>query len=292
MGVRAPAAYGRGMSYSEKYRGTEWGQPVEPGPTAPQPSQSGGGGGGRFMVVILGLVVVAGLVGVGAFILSQPAAPTRPVYGARNTAAPTPDRGPLVASFVELTKRPDLTYHWHLDSSIQAGFSAMDITADMDVAGKDQAGTITFAQGKQKIVAEMVVKKGVVYTREAGGRWRKGDIPADEAPVDPLTSVAAGATFLYAGSERREGSRVVHQLRSKNWVLNDVQKIAASQGMSVKVASTRFDVFVSEKGVPEEGRFTARMSMVVDGQKINVTVSGSYTFSRFGEPITIKAPKV
>jgi hypothetical protein len=288
MGVHAPATYGPAMSYSEKYRGTEWGQDAQPPPAAPQPSQ--GGGGGRFMVVILGLVVVAGLVGLGAFILSQPAAPTRPVYGARSTAAPTPDRGPLIASFVELTKRPDLTYHWHLDSSIQAGFSAMDITSDMDVAGKDQAGTITFAVGKQKVVAEMVVKNGVVYAREAGGRWTKGGIPADEAPIDPLTSVAAGATFQYVGSERREGSRVVHQLRSKNWVLNDVQRIAASQGMRVRVASTRFDVFVSEDGVPEEGRFTARMSMVVEGQKINVTVSGSYTFSGFGKPITVKAP--
>jgi hypothetical protein len=278
------------MSYSEKYRGTEWGHSLEPPPTAPQPSQ--GGGGGRFMVIILGLVVIAGLAGMGAFILSQPAAPTRPVSGARSTAAPTPDRTALIASFVELTKRPGLTFHWHLDSSIQAGFSGMDITSDMDVAGKDQAGTVTFAVGKQKVVAEMVVKKGVVYTREAGGRWRKGDIPADEAPVDPLTSVAAGATFEYVGTERRDGSRVVHQLRSKNWVLNDVQKIAASQGMRVRVVSTRFDVFVSEEGVPEEGRFTARMSMVVSGQKINVTVSGSYTFSRFGEPITIKAPKV
>jgi hypothetical protein len=278
------------MSYSEKYRGTEWGQTVEPPPTAPQPSQ--GGGGGRFMVVILGLVVVAGLAGMGAYILSQPGAPTRPVYGARSTAAPTPDRAPLIASFVELTKRPDLTFRWHLESSIQAGFSAMDITADMDVAGKDQVGTITFAAGKEKLVAEMVVKKGVVYVREAGGRWTKGGIPADEAPVDPLTSVAAGATFEYVGSERREGSRVVHQLRSKNWVLNDVSRIASAQGMKVRVASTRFDVFVSDEGVPEEGRFTARLSMVVDGQKINVTVSGSYTFSGFGEPITIKAPKV
>lgn len=278
------------MSYSEKYRGTEWGQPVEPLQTTPQPSQ--GGGGGRSMVVILGLVVVVALLGIGAFILSQPAAPTRPVYGARNTAAPTPDRGPLIASFVELAKRPDHTFHWHLDSSIQAGFSAMDITADMDVAGKDQAGTITFAVGKEKVVAEMVVKNGVVYTREAGGRWRKGEIPADEAPVDPLTSVAGGATFQYAGSERRDGSRVVHHLRSKDWELNDVQRIASSQGMKVRVASTRFDVFVSDEGVPEEGRFTARMSMTVSGQRINVTVSGSYTFSRFGEPITIKAPKV
>lgn len=292
MGVHAPASYGPAMSYSEKYRGTEWGQALEPPPSAPQPSQGGGGGGGRFMVVILGLVVVAALAGMGAFILSQPAAPTRPVYGARNTAAPTPDRTALIASFIEFTKRPGLTFHVRLDSSIQAGFSGMDITSDLDVAGKDQAGTMTFKLGKEKVVTEIVVKDGVVYAREGGGRWSKGEIPADQAPADPLASVARGATFQYVGSERREGSRVVHQLRSKDWVLNDVQRIAGNQGMRVRVANTRFDVFVSEEGVPEEGRFTARLSMEVSGQKINVTLTGSYTFSRFGEPITIKAPKV
>jgi hypothetical protein len=291
MGVHAPRAYGPAMSYSEKYRGTEWGQPVEPPPMAPQPSQ-GGGGGGRAMVVILGLLVIAGLGGMAAFILSQPAAPTRPIYGARDTAAPTIDRAPLIASFVEFTKRPGLTFHVRLDSSIQAGFSGLDITSDIDVAGKDQAGTMTFALGKEKVVTEIVLKDGVVYAREGGGRWTKGAIPADQAPADPLASVAAGATFQYVGSERRDGDREVHLLRSKDWVLNDVQRIASAQGMKVRVASTRFDVFVSDKGVPEEGRFRAQLSMTVEGQRINVTLTGTYTFSRFGEPIIIKAPKV
>lgn len=279
------------MSYSEKYRGTEWGQELEPPPAAPQPSHGGGGSGGRFMVIIMGLVVVAGLAGVGAFILSQPGAPTRPVYGARSTAAPTPDRKALIASFLEFTRTPGLSFHVRLDSSIQAGFSGLDITSDMDVAGKDQAATMTFVVGKEKVVAEMVLKDGVVYAREGGGRWTKGSIPAGEVPADPLASVAAGATFQYVGSERRGGSREVHHLRSKDWVLNDVSRIAAAQGMKVRVASTRFDVYVSDEGVPEEGRFDARLSMTVSGQRINVTMSGTYTFSRFGEPITIKAPK-
>jgi hypothetical protein len=289
MGVRAPAAYGRAMSYSEKYRGTEWGQAVEPPPSAPQPSQ-GGGGGGRFMVVILGLVVVAGLAGMGAFILSQPAGPTRPVYGARNTAAPTPDRKALIASFIELTKQPGLTFHLSFDSTIQASASAVDFDAEMDIAGADQATTMTLVSGDEKVVMELVIKKGVAYGRLAGGRWNK--VSADDAPKDPLASIARGVTLEYAGNERRDGDRLVHRLRSKDWLLNDIENLPGLQGASLEVVSTRFDVLVSDEGVPEEAQFSARLAMDYEGRRILVTMKGTYTFSRFGEPITIKAPKV
>jgi hypothetical protein len=289
MGVRAPAAYGPAMSYSEKYRGTEWGQPVEPGPTAPQPSQSGGGG--RFMVVILGLVVVAGLVGLGAFIFSQSEGPNRPVYGARRTAAPTIDRAPLIASFVELTKRPDLTFHLQFEGTIQAGGFWMTIATETDVAGKDQAGTMRFEVAQDKAASEYVLKDGVIYAREVGGRWQKGNIPRSQLPEDPLESIAGGATLEYMSPERREG-REVHRLRSRDWQLNDVQEIAASQGLRLRVIDTRFDVWVSDAGVPEEARFTAHVRIGTEQREIRMTMRGSYTFSGFGEPITIKAPKV
>lgn len=276
------------MSYSEKYRGTEWGQPLESPPTAPQPSHRGGGGG-RFMVVILWLVVVAGLVGLGAFILSQSEGPNRPVDGARSTAAPTIDRAPLIASFLELTQRRDLTFHLSFESTIQAGMSAIAFDTEMDVAGDDQSTTMTVAVGKQKVVMEMVVKKGIAYLRESGGRWTR--VPADEAPVDPLASIAQGATLEYAGSERRDGSRIVHRLVSKDWQLNDVTAAARAQGMRFEVERTRFEVFVSDEGVPEEARFSAQVSLIYQGEDYPVSMRGTYTF-RFGEPISIKAPKV
>jgi hypothetical protein len=288
MGVRAPAAYGRAMSYSEKYRGTEWGQPLEPPPTAPQPSQ--GGGGGRPIVVALGLAVL-GLLAALAFILSQPGPPPRPVYGARSTAAPTPDRSVVIRAFQDLSRRSDLSFHLKYDGAIQAGGVWMTIGADMDVAGKDQAGTMRFEVAQDAVTAEYVIKDGVVYARDVGGRWQKGTIPRSQLPEDPLESIAGGATLEYMGPERREG-HIVHRLRSRDWQLNDVQGIAASQGLRFRVMDTRFDVWVSDAGVPEEARFTAHVRIGTEERELRMTMRGTYTFTDFGKKVTIKAPTI
>jgi hypothetical protein len=59
-----------------------------------------------------------------------------------------------------------------------------------------------------------------------------------------------------------------------------------------RVMDTRFDVWVSDAGVPEEARFTAHVRIGTEERELRMTMRGTYTFTDFGKKVTIKAPKI
>ena len=280
------------MSYSEKYRGTEFGQPDEPPPAAATTPTTGPPT--RLPIAMAGVVLLGVAVVVGAAgILSQPPPPpfSRSLSEiSRRTPMPTGDPDVVLASFRRLAARPDLRFHMQVERRLSSGGLWLTTTGDMDVVGKDEAGTMTFQIRGDEVTYEYAVRKGVAQTRLAGTKaWQKGDIAADQRPQNPFLTMAAARGFFHAGVERRSG-RVVHILRTTRWLIPDVNELTSGRGVTVTVHDSRLDVYVSTTGVPEEARFNAQLTLTASGQKAPLRIRATYLFSEVGGPLAIEAP--
>jgi hypothetical protein len=271
------------MSFSDQYRGTEWGPSADP-PGDPLPPRSPRGGLLSKILAILAIVAVIGGVGAGGlFLLSNNQAGASP----SPTASPTPRPSPTVAlqRFLKLSANPRLSYHMKFSMLVDTAGTDVDMRGDMDVSGSDFKGTVTLKSGSDVVRLEMIEKAGKTYGRTPGGRWRL--LPPDDSPdtANPFQMIAAENALTDIGVVKL-GGKSLHRLHMSE--LPNADQFLKSAGLSGTIDTFSFDAYVTDAGVPVQIVIKMKVSMGSG----SATVSMSFNFSNWGKAVRIVAPKV
>jgi hypothetical protein len=286
-------------SFSERYRGTEWGIPTAPQPAtvAATPTARGGAvvvGGG-----ILALTAVAALAlfmfqGRGA----EPALPAGAVRLPEASAVATEKPGrvtktSVVNAFVKRVNAKNFAYTVEFSAAFTAteynSYEVASMSGAMDIRSQDFSGQwrIHIINGQNAEVA-MVFKGKNGYVRLPEEGWEcagKGPRPN----VNAFAGLTAARDLQYEGIKTKNGARL-HQLRATKprainpWVLQD------SEWAKATVKGVIYDVYVNDSGVPVVSTFTARIRVPDGVAKTEIKIVADYRFRNVGRPVDIKAP--
>lgn len=272
----------RPVSFTERYRATPYGTP----PPASSPSPDRNGGGNRALVIL----------GVGILVLAVAAGGAWLAFG-RQQPLPPPARTADVAALrgqqtidhfrAWLADTAGATFHLQLDETISAEALGGILKGDLDVAGPDFAGTIQFTDGKIVKAGDVVLVENIGYARLPGKGWTQSPELVPYQSPNPFSSIARSQAIYDLGLETRAG-QPVHHLRITDWIFGDPNVYLNFPLGTLAVSDTRFDIWVTEAGLPVGAQLDGEMSDL----GIPVTVHTVYTMTNVGSPIIIAAPVV
>jgi hypothetical protein len=271
------------MTLSQRYRGTEWGQPLDPAPAPPKRGRRGA------RSVVLVLLVAGALAAIGGWTALGGRLPALPGIG----ASPSPAKpNSLVAQrFLKVVTKPPLTFHVAYRATLKAANQTAAISGDLDVSGADFAGATKIQRGGARVAMDVVYKAGRAYGRLPKANWTV--IPPDElaTPANPFHVLSATSSLEDLGDVTRAGKKL-RRLRTGEWLAGDPNRLLAGQPGTVKVDSSTFDIFVTAAGVPVEALLSARLSGELGGKPGAASLTATYTFTKVGTPVKISAPKL
>ena len=265
------------MTFSQQYRGTEWGEPLEPGP----PVVESGKRRSRILVVLGVAAIAAALAwtGLGGRL---------PLPG----AAPTPGpNGPHAQRFLKTVTKDPLSFRVAYRAVLEARGLEATLTGRIDVSGRDFRGEATIQRGTARVAFDVVYKKGRAYTQLPKIGWTV--VPPEETGASPnvFESLSTRSRLVDLGQVKR-GGRTLRQLRTTDWLAGDLNRLVAGTVASPKVEKSTTDFYVTAAGIPVEAALKADLSAVVGGKRTTVTLRATYRFSRIGTPVRVTAPKL
>jgi hypothetical protein len=218
-------------------------------------------------------------------------------------AALTPEA--IVPAFIAASQDELRTMHmeWHgtavtIDSGEPGGGAA--INGVFDLNGPDYAGTMTSgAPDSFSSSVSYARVTGVSFINYSDSGWQRADV-AGAAPgeVDPMIGLTV-ADVTYEEVQDLNGSQV-HRLRVQD-------PLAAVRGFFGGLAGfgtpmltpdreSEYLIFVDASGIPVGAHvvldLTVDIDMDTDMPHINYEIRWDYTFSQWGEPVTISPPQV
>jgi hypothetical protein len=271
------------MTLSQRYRGTEWGQPLDPAP-APSRSRRPGRRAGLALLVAAALAAIGGWTALGGRV---------PGFPGLAGASPTPAKpNSLVAQrFLKVVTKEPLMYHVAYRATLKTADQTAAVTGDLDVAGADFAGATRVQRGGARVAMDVVFKAGRAYGRLPKANWAV--IPVDElaTPANPFRELSRTSSLEDLGDVTRSGKKL-RRLRTSEWLAGDPNRLLAGQAGSVTVESSTFDFFVTAAGIPIEAVLSARLAGELSGKKGTASLTATYTFSKLGTRVRITAPKL
>jgi hypothetical protein len=240
---------------------------------------------GLLSKVLAGVAVVALLAAMalgGMFLLGNRAGPSP-----SPTASPTPRPTPTVAlqRFAALAASAKRAYHVTFVTTVDTPAVDLTMSGALDVSGNDWKGTTITKSAGKSVRTETVGKAGKIYTRTAGGKWTMSTQAVPAALRDPINSVAGRDLLIDLGVVKRAG-KMLHQLHGDS--LPDADNQIRALGLSGKLQTFSFDVWVTDTGVPVQ----AALKVTVSGDAGLSTLTTTFDISRFGKAVKITAPKV
>ena len=321
-----------GGSYSERYRGTQWGAPVAPTPAIQPPTTRSGSRVVLAIGVVLLVVVTLGSV----LLLARPpapaqalalasAAPGTPASSAAATAipgpsadasapseprtspSPSPDATPaptaqppqdgsVAARFAARVADPQVSFHVEIRGRFAFGNETGRLDCSFDVAGPDTRGRMRISQGRVSVEAEIIVKDGSGYVRPAGEAWTRDDSAASSGTsADPFGGASGMDTLdglSYEGTVRMDGV-TLHHLRLPRIDWRLVGSALLDANQGgMRIRDLDYDIYVTNAGIPHSARISFDGTSIDSGVRVDMTFMIDYRFSRFGRPAGIEAPDV
>jgi hypothetical protein len=187
--------------------------------------------------------------------------------------------GALRAYTAELAK-PGRSFHLVQTGTISAGGQTRDLYYELDASGGDMAAVMTVA-GQ---TVEVRVVGGTAFAH-AGSGWQTvpGGMDVARDILDVFRYVGDTANLRFVERVQESGTAVFH-FRAINPVPYQTSEMRA---LGLTGSIPELDFFVRQDGVP------VRVIFRSTAQQGNATVEARSTieFSRWGEPITITAPR-
>jgi hypothetical protein len=183
-------------------------------------------------------------------------------------------------------------------SSYQATFTGDDRhTTDilkiskglLQVDGSDVLvrATFTYPNGTRYVVEHRQVD-GKAWIRFASGPWERlsGFGAADSMAAFPAVRTAADVTYL---GPKKVGGTTLYQVQVRSAIVNPVM-IPATNLSDVAVTGPKLIVLIDAKGRPVRGTAATIGRGRVSGQLQEIAIDLNLTFTKVGQPVSIKAP--
>ena len=206
------------------------------------------------------------------------AAPTRTAATAAPVGNGVPGTPPpsspaeVIARFISVMQSADLTLHFDVSADGPGVFPqpqfGKHVSVSLDMAGHDYEGRIK-GYGNTKATFRLIAKDGIVYGRIGGSPW----IRASGPPIDFLADVLP--------DDALQGIQDVGVVRQHGEMLHHLR--LPIDGTSMCRFSNHFvDFWVRADGQPSSGLFAFECT--------NSDGHGRFEWSKFGEPMVIRAP--
>ena len=183
---------------------------------------------------------------------------------------------------------PDRTYRVSFSGDSRHTTDILKVKGTLDVSGDDAAIGATFrfpGQGTGR--ADYRLVGGTDWVRFDKGSWRSLKSPEPAVVLDPFAGLHDGSRVQYLGPV--EGGDGNHQVQLTATYLHPVL-IPAFNLTAEKITTTKLLLVTDGGGVPVRGTWTMRGQGRVSGQLQAVAMDLDLTFSKIGEPLTIKKP--
>jgi hypothetical protein len=186
---------------------------------------------------------------------------------------------------------------------VDQGMSSQSVDATFDFNGPDFAGTMRTGMTSSTTNVSYARISGVTFINYSDSGWQRADAfgGADVVPeMDPFHAMTAG-DLAYEAPDTLDG-RPVHRLR----VLDPLAALNGAlfgqvRGVEPTLSDNgvaEFLIYVDANAIPVGAHIALDLSMnwiapdVDDGANIEYEIRFDYTFSLWGEPVTISPPQV
>ena len=183
---------------------------------------------------------------------------------------------------------PERTYRASFTGESRHTTDTLKVKGTLDVSGDDAAIGVTFrVPGKGSGRTDYRLVDGDDWLRYDEGAWRRLKAPAPEVVLDPFAGTHDGSRVQYMGPVEDEDG--LHQVELGATYLHPVL-IPAGNLTAERISSTKLKLVTDAGGIPVRGTWTMRGNGRVSGQLQAIVIELDLTFSKVGEPLTIKEP--
>ena len=240
-------------------------------------------------------VSLAPLPSLGGLLASPSPAPSPSAAGASTSpeaSASTPAGAAAALAVLDglraFAEDPDQTYRVSFTGDSRHTTDILKVKGTLDVSGGDAAIAATFRfprQGTGRSDYRLV--NGTDWVRFDKGSWKGLKSPEPDVVLDPFAGLHDGSRVQYLGPVEGEDGR--HQVQLSGTYLHPVL-IPAFNLTAEKITKTRLLLVTTAEGIPVRGTWTMRGQGRVSGQLQAIAIDLDLTFSKIGEPLTIKKP--
>lgn len=290
-----PSAYAAPAdeTYAQRYRGTEFAEPVEN--TAPPPSVDKMRQRPLILAGIGAVMLILALV----FVLVYQAGSSNTngdddyVVAGPTKASPTPTLVPVIAEAYRELADKDLSAHVvvhsraDLDARITGQAKAITVNFEGDMAGGNESGTVTTNGSSQ----EFRLVDGTYFVKGGDGKWSAaGSIPS-YLILSPLLNVTKGSDLVVVGQETKDGQPAIHLRSSPMWRPDSRTALCDLSSMPIAPDDITLDVWTTPEGRLISAAYTG-LNTTRDGKNTRLLdVETSYAFTNVGFPLAIGTPE-
>jgi len=209
------------------------------------------------------------------------------------TRAPSPSARPNPAAaaidgFVTLVTKKGFSY--------QATFSGQDRHSTtivplkqglLQVAGDDVLVRVTFAPPGQAIVVEHRAVGGKAWVKYDGAAWHRVTLPPDDT-MAAFAAVRTAADVTSLGPVKADG-KTYYQVSFRSAIMHPML-IPAGNLTETALTTPKLTLLLDPTGRPVKGTAEIDGKGRVSGQLQEIVIELSVTFTKVGQPVTIKAP--
>jgi hypothetical protein len=183
---------------------------------------------------------------------------------------------------------PDRTFRASFTGESRHTTDTLKVKGTLDVSGDDAAiGVIFRGSGTASGQTDYRLVDGDDWLRFDEGAWRRLRTPEPAVVLDPFAGTHDGSRMQYMGPV--EGEDGLHRVELTAMYLHPVL-IPAGNLTAERISSTKLRLVADEHGIPVRGTWTMRGRGRVSGQLQAIAIELDLTFSKVGEPLTIKEP--
>jgi hypothetical protein len=237
-------------------------------------------------------VVAAGCVHVLGPVGSSGANPT-PSAPPPATARPTPTPDPAaiaIAAFVDLVSAKDFSYQATFSGKDRHSTDILPVTKGLlQVSGANVLVRATFAfpSGGAYVVEHRVVGGKAWIKYDKTEPWERTPFKAADTPA-AYAAVRTTADVTYLGPVK-SGGKTYYQVSFRSAIVNPVM-IPAVNLTETALTTPKLTLLIDAAGRPIKGSAEIDGKGRVSGQLQEIVIEVDATFTKVGQPVTIKAP--
>lgn len=216
--------------------------------------------------------------------------PERPVVA--NTL---PSRGPeeyLIQRFFREARNPHAGFSFVSEGMLrQIDPAGTDVALSQSVVmrGDDWIGHGTVSTDGETVEVSVAEVGGEYFEREGtDSEWVRAATP-DDGPASPFARISTVGEIEYVGSETADGATLHHLLVTK-WLGGSGRDFRLAGFDRVTDRESRFDIWVTDDGVPIRGHSVTTFSVREGGESYTFAADMTLTFDDWGDVEPIEPP--